>query len=64
MIYLTLKQRFYMDTHNNLQETDSILNSVIIVGNKAGSTYIGDCIKWSYSDTHLEIEGILKKHFS
>jgi hypothetical protein len=45
MIYLTLKQRFYMDTHNNLQETDSILNSVIIVGNKAGSTYIGDCIK-------------------
>lgn len=57
MIYLTLKQRFYMDTHNNLQETDSILNSVIIVGNKAGSTYIGDCIKWSYGDTHLEIEG-------
>ena len=62
MIYYTIKENYSIDNHNNPQQIDSTLNSVIIVGNKAGSTYIGDCLYWSYPEKGLRHFGIDGHH--
>ena len=62
MIYYTIKENYSIDNHNNPQQIDSTLNSVIIVGNKAGSTYIGDCLKWSYTQEGLRHFGLDGHH--
>ena len=58
MIYFTIKENYTTDNDNNLKLQNSTMNSVIIVGNKAGSTYIGDCLKWSYTEEGLRYVAI------
>ena len=56
MIYFTIKVDVVADKHDNHHEVGSHINSIIMVANKAGSTFVSECIKWCYRDQHYLLD--------
>jgi hypothetical protein len=56
MIYFTIKIDVAPDKHDNHQEVGSHINSIIMVSNKAGSTFVSECVKWCYRDQHFLLD--------